>query len=57
MGGEGSELGKAGHLGGGRLRAFGRAPVGNGAGWAWPPTAASLPPQSQLGYLGWRDCE
>lgn len=56
-GGEGSEQGKAGHLGGGRIWAVGRAPDGNGARWAWPPAAASLPPQSRLGYLGRRDCE
>lgn len=56
-GGEGSEQEKAGHLGGGRIWAVGRAPDGNGARWAWPPTAASLPPQSRLGYLGRRDCE
>lgn len=42
---------------GGRVWAGGRAPDGNGAGWAWPPTAASLPPQSRLGYQGWRECE
>lgn len=41
----------------GRCWAGGRAPDGNGAGCAWPPPAASLPPQSRLGYLGWRDCE
>lgn len=54
---EGSEQGKAGHLGVGRIWAVGRAPDGNGAGWAWPSTEASLPPQSLLGYLGRRDCE
>lgn len=41
----------------GRTRAGGRAPDGNGAGRARPPSAASLPPQSRPGSLGWRDCE
>lgn len=51
-GGREASRARPGSGAGGRVRAAaGRAPDGNGAGWAWPPTAASLPPQPRQGYL------
>jgi hypothetical protein len=51
-GGERSEQGKAGPRGAERTGAVGRAPDGNGAERAWPPTAASLPSAVSAGLTG-----